>query len=105
MQAFSIGSPAEQAATALKPSQIADLHVEVVDGRLILRGLAGCYKTKQQATQLASGAAPGMTVVNELRIAQARADDGQIAKRVAAAIERRVPGSDESIEITEGSGV
>ena len=105
MQAFSIGSPAEQAASALKPSQIADLHVEVVDGRLILRGLAGCYKTKQQATQLASGAVPGMTVVNELRIAQAPADDGQLAKSVAAAIERAVPGAGERIELQARGGV
>jgi len=105
MQAFSIGSPAEQAASALRPSQIADLHVEVVDGRLILRGLAGCYKTKQQATELASAAAPGMTVVNELRIAQAPSDDGQLVGRVAAAIQRGAPGALERIEVRARGGV
>jgi osmotically-inducible protein OsmY len=105
MQAFSIGSPAEQAAAALKPSQISDLHVEVVDGRLILRGLAGCYKTKQQASELASAAAPGMTVVNELRVAQAPADDSHLGKSVAAAIERAVPGAGERVELNAHGGV
>jgi len=105
MQAFSIGSPAEQAASALGPAQIANLHVEVVDGRLILRGLAGCYKTKQQATELASAAAPGMAVVNELRIAQAPADDGELARSIAAAIERAVPGALERIEVRASGGV
>ena len=105
MQAFNIGSPAEQATNALRPSHIADLHVEAVDGRLILRGLAGCYKTKQQATELASAAVPGMTVVNELRIAQAPSDDGELARSVGGAIERAVPGAGERVDVRARGGV
>jgi osmotically-inducible protein OsmY len=105
VQTFSAGSPVEQAVSALQPSQIADLHVEVVDGRLILRGLAGCFKTKQLATELASAAAPDMTVVNELRVAQSPSDDRDVARNVAAAIERAVPDAGERVQIRASGGV
>src|SRR2546423_15222487 len=105
MQALNTTSLAEQAANALGPSQILDLHVEVVDGRLILRGLAGCYKAKQQASELASAFAPGMTVINELRVAQAPSDDAALARSVTSSIERALPGAAERLEVRARGGV
>jgi len=105
VQALAVGSLAEQTANALRPSQISDLHIEVVDGRLILRGIAGCYKAKQQASELATAVASGMTIVNELRVAQSPSDDAQLALAVTASIEEAVPGAAERIEVRARGGV
>ena len=87
MQASTYGSPAELAATTLRGSNIVDAHVDAMDGRLILRGLAGSYETKRLAGERVRSAAPGMTIVNELRVAQSPSDDRRLARSVARAID------------------
>ena len=105
MQAATIASPAELAATALRGTNIADAHVDAVEGRLIIRGLASSYKTKQLAGERAESAAPGMTIVNELRVAQSPSDDRHLARHVAAGIERAVPGAGKQIHVRARAGV
>ena len=105
MQATTIASPAELAAIALRGTHIADAHVDAVGGRLIIRGLASSYKTKQLAGERAESAAPGMTIVNELRVAKSPSDDRHLARHVAAAIEHAVPGAGKQIHVRARAGV
>ncbi len=105
MRASTYASPAELAATALRGSNISDAHVDAMDGRLILRGLASSYETKRLAGERVSSAAPGMTIVNELRVAQSPSDDRQLAQHVASAIERAVPGAATRVRVRARAGV
>ena len=105
MQASVVPSPAELAATALRGTNIAEAHVDAMDGRLIIRGLASSYKTKLLAGERAESAAPGMTIVNELRVAQSPSDHRHLARHVAAAIERAVPGAGKQVRVRARAGV
>lgn len=105
MHATTVASPAELAATALRGTNIAEAHVDAMEGRLIIRGLASSYKTKQLAGERAESAAPGMTIVNELRVAQSPSDDRHLARHVAAAIEHALPGAGKRIHVRARVGV
>jgi len=89
--------------TALADLQIADLRVDEVDGCLYLRGAAQCYKSKQLAEERARSIAPSACLVNELRVAQAAADDDAIARDVKEAIARVAPlAGSVQIDVREG---
>lgn len=89
---------------ALAGLDVDDARVELIAGRLYLRGQAACYKTKQRAGQRAAEAMPGVTVVNELRIAQGVSSDADVTHAVEEAIRRAVPAATGRVSAHVDSG-
>ncbi|HEY7802442.1 MAG TPA: BON domain-containing protein [Dehalococcoidia bacterium] len=97
-------SQPQEVLNALAGLDIDDARVELIGGRLYLRGQAACYKTKQLAGQRAADAMPGLAVVNELRIAQGVSSDADVTHAVEEAIRRAVPAATGRISAHVDSG-
>ncbi|MBF6599091.1 MAG: BON domain-containing protein [Dehalococcoidia bacterium] len=104
MMTFRPGAAHEQALQAMAGLDIDEVVVELVAGRLYLRGIAACYRTKQLAGRRVTEAMPGVAVVNELRVAQGVASDADVTRAVEAAIGRAVPGASGRISAHVDSG-
>jgi osmotically-inducible protein OsmY len=78
---------------ALKDLDILEPRIELIGDRLYLRGLAPCYRTKQIAGRRMASAAPGVEVMNELRIAHGASSDDDVLRGIEAAIRRAAPGA------------
>ncbi len=86
-------APPAQALRVLRDLRIEDPQVELVGDRLYLRGLAACYRTKQLAARRIAAGLPGLSVVNELRVAHGVASDADVTRAIEAAIRRAAPGA------------
>ncbi|MHB8376371.1 MAG: BON domain-containing protein [Dehalococcoidia bacterium] len=86
-------APPPQALRALRELRIEDAQIETTGERLYLRGLAPCYRTKQMAARRVAAELPGVSVVNELRVAHGAASDAEVTRAVEAAIRRAAPGA------------
>lgn len=84
-------TPPAQALRALLDLRIEDPQAELVGDRLYLRGLAACYRTKQLAARRIAAELPGLSVVNELRVAHGVASDAEVTRAVEAAVRQAAP--------------
>lgn len=104
MMVFTPVSAHEEALQAVAGLDIDEVVIELIAGRLYLRGIAACYKTKQLAGRRVAEAMSGVAVVNELRVAQGVASDADVTRAVEAAIRRAVPGASGRISAHVDSG-
>ena len=91
---------------SLEGLDIDALNVAIVGDCVHIQGVALCYATKRLAAELAETAAPGACIMNELRVAQLPfAEDPEIARDLAATLDRIAPGAAQRIQLDVREGV
>ena len=84
-------SPGAVASAVLKRHGIQDAHVDEVGAHMYLRGIASCYKTKQEAAKGVADALPGRIVINELHVVHEPSGDSSVSASVGDAIREAAP--------------
>jgi len=78
---------------------VAEPQVDLIGSRMYLRGLAPCYRTKHDAVERACDLAPGVAIINELRVAQPACEDADLVRTAVRALSTAVPGVSRRVHV------